>query len=249
MHRISTEQEEDGRWIAEVADLPGVCAYGATRDEAILRAKVLALRVLADQLESDECNSPIDDLITAKIPTHLEMHEPWFFKFRYTSKRGVWARSLVVGVMALLFGLIGVFDPGPPFGYELQGVSKAAIFGGGFGIFIAFVLFDLGSLKRTIVITEDGLSCIPNLIGGGVDDACSGFGQWSRHEIRLLEVRSPRSRYNRGRLPIIVLHHTRGREAYLGVPRGTDLRFLSQTIADIPYPTTLDGNAVNSRAH
>jgi predicted RNase H-like HicB family nuclease len=52
--RIEIEQEADGRWIAEIADLSGVMAYGATRDEAIRKAKALALRVMADRLEHGE---------------------------------------------------------------------------------------------------------------------------------------------------------------------------------------------------
>ncbi len=51
---IELEQEEDGRIIAEVPDLPGVLAYGQSRDEAVARAKALALRVLADRLEHGE---------------------------------------------------------------------------------------------------------------------------------------------------------------------------------------------------
>jgi predicted RNase H-like HicB family nuclease len=51
---IELEQEEDGRWIAEVPVLPGVMAYGPTRQEAIERAQVLALRVLAERLEHGE---------------------------------------------------------------------------------------------------------------------------------------------------------------------------------------------------
>jgi predicted RNase H-like HicB family nuclease len=51
---LETEQEADGRWIAEVPELSGVLAYGATRDEAMARAEVLALRVLAEQLEHGE---------------------------------------------------------------------------------------------------------------------------------------------------------------------------------------------------
>jgi len=51
---IELEPEEDGRWIAEVPELPGVLAYGSTRDEAVSRAKALALRVLADRLENGE---------------------------------------------------------------------------------------------------------------------------------------------------------------------------------------------------
>ena len=52
--RIELERETDGRWIAEVAELPGVLAYGATQDEAIARVEALALRVIADRLENDE---------------------------------------------------------------------------------------------------------------------------------------------------------------------------------------------------
>ncbi len=51
---IEIEREDDGRWIGEVPQLPGVLAYGRTRDEAIARAKALSLRVLADRLEHGE---------------------------------------------------------------------------------------------------------------------------------------------------------------------------------------------------
>lgn len=51
---IEHEREEDGRWLAEVPELPGVLAYGATADEALAKAEVLALRVLADRLEHGE---------------------------------------------------------------------------------------------------------------------------------------------------------------------------------------------------
>ena len=55
---IETEQEVDGRWIAEVRELSGVLAYGRTRDEAIARVEALGLRVLADRLEnSDEART------------------------------------------------------------------------------------------------------------------------------------------------------------------------------------------------
>jgi predicted RNase H-like HicB family nuclease len=46
---IDTEQETDGRWIAEIPDLPGALVYGASREEAIQRVQVLALRVMADR--------------------------------------------------------------------------------------------------------------------------------------------------------------------------------------------------------
>lgn len=51
---IEVEHEDDGRWIAEVPDLPGVLAYGQTRQEAIDRAQSLSLRVLADRLDHGE---------------------------------------------------------------------------------------------------------------------------------------------------------------------------------------------------
>jgi predicted RNase H-like HicB family nuclease len=54
MMRVEVEREDDGRWIAEVVDLPGVLAYGVSREEAIERAKALSLRVLADRLEHGE---------------------------------------------------------------------------------------------------------------------------------------------------------------------------------------------------
>jgi predicted RNase H-like HicB family nuclease len=57
---IESEREADGRWIAEIPALPGVLAYGATRDEAIARAKALALRVLAERLEHGEATGELD---------------------------------------------------------------------------------------------------------------------------------------------------------------------------------------------
>jgi predicted RNase H-like HicB family nuclease len=54
MFAIETDQESDGRWLAEVAELPGALAYGQTRDEAVGRVQALALRILADRLEHGE---------------------------------------------------------------------------------------------------------------------------------------------------------------------------------------------------
>ena len=51
---IECEQEEDGRWLAEVLELPGVMVYGQAREEAISKAQALALRVLAERLEHGE---------------------------------------------------------------------------------------------------------------------------------------------------------------------------------------------------
>ncbi len=52
--KIEIDREDDGRWIAEVPDLPGVMVYGESREEAISRVKALALRVLADRLDNGE---------------------------------------------------------------------------------------------------------------------------------------------------------------------------------------------------
>ena len=51
---LECEQEVDGRWIAEVPELPGVLAYGSSSADAMAKAEVLALRVIADQLENGE---------------------------------------------------------------------------------------------------------------------------------------------------------------------------------------------------
>lgn len=51
---VEYEREDDGRWLAEVVELPGVLAYGQDSDEAIAKAQALALRVLADRLEHGE---------------------------------------------------------------------------------------------------------------------------------------------------------------------------------------------------
>ncbi len=56
---VEVEQEVDGRWLAEVPELPGVLTYGATRPEAITRAQALALRVIADRLDHGE---PVPEL-------------------------------------------------------------------------------------------------------------------------------------------------------------------------------------------
>lgn len=51
---IEIEQEADGRWVAEVATLPGVMTYGMTQVDALARVQALALRVLAERLEHGE---------------------------------------------------------------------------------------------------------------------------------------------------------------------------------------------------
>ena len=52
--RIEIEREENGRWIAEIPELPGVMVYGETRKQTIAKAEALALRVMADRLENNE---------------------------------------------------------------------------------------------------------------------------------------------------------------------------------------------------
>ena len=54
MLKIECEQETDGRWIAEIPALPGVLVYGDTENDARAKAKVLALRVIADRVENGE---------------------------------------------------------------------------------------------------------------------------------------------------------------------------------------------------
>jgi predicted RNase H-like HicB family nuclease len=62
---IEFEQESDGRWLAEIPELPGVLAYGATADEAMGKAEILALRVLAERIENGEIRA-VD--LTISVP-------------------------------------------------------------------------------------------------------------------------------------------------------------------------------------
>lgn len=59
---LEIDRETDGRWIAEVLDLPGVLVYAPTRDHAMARAKALALRVVADRLENGEALPDLSDI-------------------------------------------------------------------------------------------------------------------------------------------------------------------------------------------
>ncbi|MEA1959281.1 MAG: type II toxin-antitoxin system HicB family antitoxin [Chloroflexota bacterium] len=52
--KIEIEKEADGRWIAEIPELPGAMVYGQSRKQAISKAEALALRVMADRLEHGE---------------------------------------------------------------------------------------------------------------------------------------------------------------------------------------------------
>jgi predicted RNase H-like HicB family nuclease len=61
---VEIEQETDGRWIAEIAQIPGALAYGSTRDEAIARVEALSLRVLAERIEQGETSAEIEKVFT-----------------------------------------------------------------------------------------------------------------------------------------------------------------------------------------
>lgn len=64
---FETELEEDGRWLAEVPELPGVLAYGSTRDDALAKAETLALRVIAERIEHAESGPmPLSVFIAAE---------------------------------------------------------------------------------------------------------------------------------------------------------------------------------------
>ena len=58
--QIEIDREEDGRWIAEITSLPGVLTYGKSKQEAVAKVKALALRVLADEIEKEKKDRPLD---------------------------------------------------------------------------------------------------------------------------------------------------------------------------------------------
>ncbi len=58
--KLELEREDDGRWIAEIPELPGVLGYGSTREEAVALVKSLALHVVADRLSLGEAESSLD---------------------------------------------------------------------------------------------------------------------------------------------------------------------------------------------
>jgi predicted RNase H-like HicB family nuclease len=60
--RVEIEREDDGRWLAEILELPGAMAYGNTRDDALARAKALALRAVAERLEHGEAGPDLSDI-------------------------------------------------------------------------------------------------------------------------------------------------------------------------------------------
>jgi len=63
--QVEIEQEDDGRWIAEVLELPGVLAHGSSPSEARARVQALALRAMADRLEHGEAGDLVDIFFNA----------------------------------------------------------------------------------------------------------------------------------------------------------------------------------------
>lgn len=66
---IEYEREADGRWLAEVPEIPGVLTYGASADEAMAKAEALALRVLAERIEAGRAG-------LSRLPSNSRLHEP-----------------------------------------------------------------------------------------------------------------------------------------------------------------------------
>ncbi len=64
---IETEREQDGRWIAEVTDIPGALAYGDTETQAKANAYAIALRAIADQVEKDPSSAPKSIILNSAI--------------------------------------------------------------------------------------------------------------------------------------------------------------------------------------
>jgi predicted RNase H-like HicB family nuclease len=60
--KVETEQEDDGRWLADVLELPGVLAYGDTQQAALSRVQALALRVVAERLEHGEAGPELSSI-------------------------------------------------------------------------------------------------------------------------------------------------------------------------------------------
>ena len=69
MYAVEIDQEVDGRWIAEVPELPGVLTYGQSREEAVRRAQALSLRVLAERLEHGESLPQVDAVFLDSVLT------------------------------------------------------------------------------------------------------------------------------------------------------------------------------------
>ena len=71
MYRVETEQEADGRWIAEVPELAGVLVYGTSREQAIRKGQALSLRVLAERLEHGEDLPQVENVFSIVSETSV----------------------------------------------------------------------------------------------------------------------------------------------------------------------------------
>jgi len=60
--KIEIDREDDGRWIAEIPEMPGVMAYGVSRQEAITKVAALTLRLIADRIDHGERIPELDDM-------------------------------------------------------------------------------------------------------------------------------------------------------------------------------------------
>jgi predicted RNase H-like HicB family nuclease len=69
VYKVETEREADGRWIAEIVDVPGVMAYGSSEKEAVASAQALALRILADRIEQQKEST---ETVTVSIEAALK---------------------------------------------------------------------------------------------------------------------------------------------------------------------------------
>jgi len=64
---VETEQEAEGRWIAEIPQIHGALAYGVDRSQAIARVEALALRVLADRVEHGEMPQELEEVFSVAV--------------------------------------------------------------------------------------------------------------------------------------------------------------------------------------
>ena len=65
--QVEVEQEQDGRWIAEISSMPGAMAYGATKAEAVAKVEALVLRILADKVEHGEATPQLAQVFSVTV--------------------------------------------------------------------------------------------------------------------------------------------------------------------------------------
>ncbi len=65
--QVEVEQEQDGRWVAEIASIPGAMAYGATKAEAVAKVEALVLRILADKVEHGEATPQLAQVFSVVV--------------------------------------------------------------------------------------------------------------------------------------------------------------------------------------